>query len=128
MKHTVTVDIYENDVEGLKESSKKEIEEMIKSLFERLDEGEHTELLSGFCLEDRETFDGLVYVADTSLDDETSGVLTASFTGSIYNGCKDLDVLNEYDEGVTFDIDLDEQRILFESETPDPVEREPDYY
>lgn len=128
MNPKVTVDLHENDIESLEEASHQEKEEIIQKIFEQLEDEKEAELLAGFCTGERETFDGLLAVMDTTLEDDWTGVISAAFTGSAYFGCKDMDRLEEYDEVVSFEVDFENERITFETDTPDPVEREPDYY
>lgn len=128
MKNIVKVDLDEDAAAILAEINHPERDKLIEEHFTSLAESDEECLLAGFCTNERETYDGLMSCMDTHFEDEISGTLSVSFTGSAYFGCRDMEPLYEYDEPVGFEVDLDDGILTFTTETPDNVGREPETF
>lgn len=127
MKNSVSEFLGVPEANQLKESFVEENEKIIKAIFEKLGEDNHRKLLSGFCVQEYETFDGYPMITEVGFVSETEGWLGVNFTGTAYFGCDDMNKEYEYNEVVTCLIEQDRE-VTFETETPEPIERAPDEY
>jgi hypothetical protein len=125
MTVTAKLALSDADLALFREGSLQERERLIQGLFESLDEADVARLLAGFCIGDRETYDGEPAVAGVSFEDERSGTITVSFTGSAYYGCKEMNRLDEHDEAVLYTIGIESAFIQFSTHPPDPQKRYP---
>lgn len=127
MKNRVSEFLGDLEANQLKESFVEENEKIIKAIFEKLGEDNHRKLLSGFCVQEYETFDGYPMITEVGFVSETEGWLGVNFTGTAYFGCDDMNKEYEYDEVVTCLIE-DDREVTFGTETPERIERAPDEY
>lgn len=125
MKNTVECLIEEEDLLLLESGDQSACESLLQAHFESLDENDVQTLLAEFCTQERETFDGNTIVENIEFDSALSGLLYVGFTGSSYFGCRDMDRTYNYTEEVIFQIHMDRRRIVFSTETPDPIDRSP---
>jgi hypothetical protein len=127
MSKTITVKLLETDLAPFREAaSTKQLQELVQRLFESLDEADTNTLLSDFCVEERETYDGSPTVADVSIDCPLSGTINVEFWGSAYFGCKDMSPEYERAATVVFNVSIEESCICFSTDPPDPEARYPD--
>ena len=127
MKNRVSEFLGDLEANQLKESFVEENEKIIKAISEKLGEDNHRKLLSGFCVQEYETFDGYPMITEVGFVSETEGWLGVNFTGTAYFGCDDMNKEYEYDEVVTCLIE-DDREVTFGTETPERIERAPDEY
>lgn len=127
MKNRVSGFLGDSEANQLKESFIEENEKIIKAIFEKLGEDNHRKLLSGFCVQEYETFDGYPMITEVGFVSEAEGWLRVNFTGTAYFGCDDMNKEYEYDELVTCLIENDRE-VTFGTETPERIERAPDEY
>lgn len=125
MKNDVECRLGEKDLKFLESEDRKARELLIEASFESLSNEDIQTLLADFCAEERETFDGNAVVENVDFESLTSGLISVNFTGSSYFGCRDMNRTFDYTEEVIFQIHRDHLRIVFSTETPDPMDRSP---
>lgn len=100
----------------------------MESVFLQMDDEKMSVLLGGYCIGERESYNNDPFVTNVSFDDEVSGTIDVSFTGSAYFGCKDMDRLDEHDVTVAFTITSDDLIVRFETNPPEMGERTTDEF
>jgi hypothetical protein len=119
-EYVLLTDDEQSDLIGSNDAAKCE---QVSNLFFQLSEQEQGSLLSGYCTDDRESYDDNPEISDVCFDTNLKGTIEVNFTGSVYIGCRDMDYEKEHSELLKFEIDQESSRIWFESEPPDPPER-----
>jgi hypothetical protein len=124
----VVIELPQEEFNALTDISYPTREKLIESTFLQMEEEEIGGLLGGYCLGERETYNNDPVVMNVSFDDEISGTIDVSFTGSAYFGCTNMDRLDEHDVTVAFTIAPDVLAVQFETDPPERAERSTDEF
>jgi hypothetical protein len=115
----------EKDAALLGSDDNPEKSSLVEKLFKSLDSEDMDSLLGGYCTsETRETFSGLEWVESVEWNTPTSGSIRVIFSGHAFHGCRDMHGNYEYDQSLSFEVDLKEQTIQFVSKPPELQERD----
>jgi hypothetical protein len=115
----------EKDAALLGSDDNPEKSSLVEKLFKSLDSEDMDSLLGGYCTsETRETFSGLEWVESVEWNTPTSGSIRVIFSGHAFHGCRDMHGNYEYDQSLSFEVDLKEQTIQFVSKPLELQERD----
>lgn len=115
-----------DDINVFRNGSLEDKKGRLKLLFNSLERRNKATLLSGFCQNQRESYDDNPWVGHVDVAGDLSGSIAVDSTGSVYNGCPDMDKQYEYEESVHFTISIENTSIQFTSDPPQRPERSMD--
>jgi hypothetical protein len=108
MAKTVGIRLSEGDVRILGGGDRRAKEDCIRLVLDSLDEENLVELFAEYCVNERETYDGVESVEDVSVDDDNSGTAVVRVLGSAYFGCRDMISNWEHEANVEFKLLLED--------------------